>query len=57
MAPVAPAVPVVATYVVQHTPLRHNGVLYMPGDAVALTEAQAQRQGANVAPAPTQPEE
>lgn len=39
--------------VVQHTPLLHDGVLHLPGDAVELTEAQALRQGANVAPAPT----
>lgn len=40
-------------FVVQHTPLLHDGVLHLPGDAVELTEAQALRQGANVAPAPT----
>ena len=44
-------------FVVQHTPLMHDGALYQPGDAVELTEVQAQKQGANVAPAPTQPDE
>lgn len=45
-----------ATYVVQHTPLLHDRELYQPGDAVELTEAQAQKQGANVAPVPTESE-
>jgi hypothetical protein len=41
-------------FVVQHTPLMHDGALYQPGDAVELTEVQAQKQGANVAPVPTE---
>lgn len=47
------APPETLAFVVQRTPLLHDGVLHMPGDAVELTEAQALRQGANVAPAPT----
>lgn len=52
-----PATPLEAQgFVVQHTPLMHDGVLYRPGDVVALNEAQAQKQGANVAPVPTESE-
>lgn len=47
------AQPDTAAFVVQHTPLLHDGVLHLPGDGVELTEAQARKQGANVAPAPT----
>lgn len=49
----AVAPPETFAFVVQHTPLLHDGVLHLPGDAVELTEAQALRQGANVSPAPT----
>lgn len=45
--------PEALAFVVQHTPLLHDGVLHLPGDAVALTAHQALQQGANVAPAPT----
>jgi len=48
--------PETQVFVVQHTPLLHDGVLHLPGDAVELTAAAAQKQGANVAPAPTEPE-
>lgn len=49
--------PETLAYVVRSTPLLHDGVLHQPGDAVKLTADQAQRQGANVAPAPTEPEQ
>lgn len=43
----------VNSYLVVHTPLLHDGDLYLPGEAVDLTDSQAKRQGANVTPAPT----
>lgn len=49
-----PTPPEALAFVVQHTPLLHDGVLHLPGDAVELTQAQALKQGANVAPMPTE---
>lgn len=56
--PTPPAAEQSATlvFLVQHTPLLHDGVLYLPGDAVELTEAQAQKQGGNLVPVPAEPE-
>ena len=48
------AQPETLAYVVRLTPLLHDGVLHLPGDAVELTAEQAQKQGANVAPVPTE---
>ena len=42
-----------ATYVVGACPVHHDGELYVPGDELELTEPQALRLGALVAPAAT----
>lgn len=39
------------TYVVGDCPISHDGDTYQPGSPVELTEAQAKRLGALVAPA------
>lgn len=46
----APEVPT-STYVVGHCPISHDGDAYAPGSRIELTQAQAQRLGALVAPA------
>mgnify|MGYP001397339371 FL=1 len=38
-----------SAYLVGDCPIQHDGVLYQPGHAIALTEAQADRLGNKVA--------